>query len=217
MSLRTDELPAAVNWRKLHAFGLPAGSVRAILALLVFTTIWALVLLKPDRAVPDYMRDLLFIILGHYFAVRRRAPAADEPGPPPLYLPKGTIRLVSVLGFILVAALLYRQGRLMPIERRPGAVTLILVGGFLLGVILAQVSAWLKDRGLQPPRYVEDLRALLAVIAAVVLVVLVWDHFLPELHPPRAALGRLPRVALGEYGLENVLAAVVGFYFGSRS
>ena len=50
-----------------------AGSVRAVLAILVFGTVWALLVAKPDRDVPEFLRDLLFVILGHYFAARRRA------------------------------------------------------------------------------------------------------------------------------------------------
>lgn len=216
MATTTGEVREAVPWRKVHALGLPGGSVRALLALIVFATIWALLALKPDRAVPPYLRDLLFIILGHYFATRRRS-GADDPdgvvsGPPPLFLPKGTIRFVSILGFLGVAILLQRRGDLLPIGRNPASVTLVLVGGFLFGVIMAQVWAWLREGGLRPPRFVEDVRALIALAAAVVLVVLVWDTYLGDLGPNLAAVRRLEHIQL-----EEVLAAVVGFYFGSRS
>lgn len=218
--MSTAPLPTADDWRRVHAFGLPSGSIRALLALLVFGTAWGLILLRPDLGLPDFLRDLLFIILGHYFAVRRRANVAPEVGPPPLWLPNGTIRIVAVFGFVTTGILLARGGRVTSLEAAPGAVTLVLVGGFLLGVLINQVGTWFGDKGVKPPRIVEDLRALLALTAAIVLMVLVWNRFLPEIRAAGVGFrGRLPRVdyRVGGFGLDHALAAIVGFYFGSRS
>src|SRR5215831_16185079 len=104
--------PSPAEWRRLHAWGLPAGSVRALLALLIFGTTWGLLVLRPSQEVPDSLRDLLFIIMGHYFAARRRTEQVEEPGPPPLYLPRGSVRLILVAGCVAVAAWLYRGGQL---------------------------------------------------------------------------------------------------------
>ena len=60
------------------------------------------------------------------------------------------------------------------------------------------------------PRIVEDLRATFAVVAAAVLVALVWDRYFPY-------LPRHDGLRLGNFGTEHGLAAFVGFYFGSRS
>src|SRR5882724_10592291 len=92
MDIQTPHSRSQVDWRRLHALGLPAGSVRALLAVLIFATTWGLLVLKPTQEVPGYLRDLLFIIMGHYFAARRRSGPAEEPGPPPLYLPRGSVR-----------------------------------------------------------------------------------------------------------------------------
>src|SRR5262245_21561848 len=102
----------AADWRKLHALGLPAGSVRAILAVMIFAGIWAWLWLRPQTEVPSYLEDLMFIIMGHYFAARARAGDKPEPGPPPLFLPRGSIRFVLVGGFALVGILLIYQRRL---------------------------------------------------------------------------------------------------------
>jgi hypothetical protein len=67
MAAQTLDTGSNVDWRRLHALGLPAGSVRALLAVLMFATNWGLLVLRPQREVPDYLRDLLFIIMGHYF------------------------------------------------------------------------------------------------------------------------------------------------------
>lgn len=206
------------DWRKLYALGLPPGSVRAGLAILIFATTWALLVAQPHREVPDYLRDLLFIIMGHYFASRRQAAPGAEAGPPPLWLPKGSVRLILVIGTAAVAAVLHRRGRLTDVGHNPGVETLLLVGGFLLGVVLNAVYQWWTDRGHRPPRLVEDVRALLASAAAVALVALVVNTRLAPLFP-REGIDALfsGAVGLGRFGPEHLLAAFVGFYFGSRS
>src|SRR5215210_4654090 len=117
--------PSHVDWRRLHALGMPSGSVRALLAILIFATTWGLLVLRPSQEVPDYLRDLLFIIMGHYFASRRRADQGDEPGPPPLYLPRGSVRLLLVIGCVAVAVVLFRRGQLTTPAKHPGVVTLL--------------------------------------------------------------------------------------------
>jgi hypothetical protein len=197
-TIHTSPPRATLDWRQLHALGLPEGSVRALLAILICATIWGLLLLRPDRELPDFLRDLLFIIMGHYFAARRRASEVEEPGPPPLFLPRGSVRLVLVAGFIAVAVVLFRRGQLTAIDQYPGAVTLILVAGFLLGVVMSAVSRWWRERGHRTPRLVEDLRALVSLAAAFVLVALAWDQlfsFLPR--PGIDALGAA-RLRLGK-------------------
>ena len=65
--------PAAVSPAPRQPLGLPEGSVRALLALMVFGTIWALLLIHEDKPepVPLYLYYLMFLILGSYFAARR--------------------------------------------------------------------------------------------------------------------------------------------------
>src|SRR5579885_1827161 len=67
-----------------HALGLPAGSVRALLGFMVMGLVWTLMLL--GKEVPLYLQYLMFMILGHYYAVRRAAPPVDVAEPEPLYL-----------------------------------------------------------------------------------------------------------------------------------
>ena len=206
-----------VDWRKHHAFGLPSGSIRALLAIAIFATTWMLLVVRPAREIPDYLRDLLFIIMGHYFASRRRVVQSPEIGPPPLYLPNGSVRVLLVLGSGIVAFVLFRRGQLTNLEENPGVVTLLMVGGFLLGVVMNAVYTWWKDRGHSSPRIVEDLRAMMSIVAAGLLILLVVNHLYPMM--PQ---GRLDAIfsgwgRFGPYGSEHLLAAVVGFYFGSRS
>jgi hypothetical protein len=208
---------APVDWWTVHAWGLPAGSIRALLAILVFGTVWTLMLVRPGAEIPDYLRDLLFIILGHYFAARHRAVADPEPGPPPLFLPRGSVRFVLIAGSIVVAVLLLRRGQLTSLTENPGVVTLLLVGGFLLGVAMNAVMSWWRSRGHRTPRLVEDVRALVSVAAAGLLIILVLSRLL-QIVPPTQIDRLIPaEIHLGQLGPEHLLAAVVGFYFGSRS
>ncbi len=217
MDLDTSGPQAHVDWRRIHALGLPSGSIRALLALLIFATTWSLLVLRPSREVPDYLRDLLFIIMGHYFAARRRSDQGDEPGPPPLYLPRGSVRLILIAGSAAVALVLFQRGQLTTPRSNPGVVTLLLVGGFLLGVVLNAVADALRDRGYRPPRIAEDVRALISLAAAAILVVLVLNRLLLFFPQERIDAILAPWVFIDRYGPEHLLAAVVGFYFGSRS
>ena len=214
------ETPSAetpVDWRRLHALGLPAGSIRALLAILVFGTVWALLLIRPSEAIPNYLGDLLFIIMGHYFAARRRVIEADDPGPPPLFLPRGSVRLLLLAGSIAVAVLLFRRGQLTSLDQNPAVVALLLIGGFLLGVAMNSVMTWWRERGHRPPRLVEDLRALVSLTAGGFLAFLVLNRVLLVLPPASIDTQFSLWVHLGHLRPEQLLAAVVGFYFGSRS
>jgi hypothetical protein len=207
----------ADDWRSLHAMGLPSGSIRALLAIFVFATALGLLAVAPTQEVPDYLRDLLFIIMGHYFASRRKAGQLAEPGPSPLYLPSGSIRLLLIAGCVGVGALLYSRGQLTAPGKHPGVVTLWLVGGFLLGVGLHAVSTWLVGPNRRAPRIFEDARALISLAAALALVALVWNRYFQLVPPDRIDDLLAPVFHFGKFRLEHALAAVVGFYFGSRS
>src|SRR6185437_9282092 len=88
-----------------------------------------------------FRRDLMFIIMGHYFAARKEASA--EIGPAPLYLPRGTIRSILLLGFAVLAGGLIFQHRLGVkdeghVRLSHAGVTLILISGFMLGVLMSR-------------------------------------------------------------------------------
>src|SRR2546426_610628 len=86
--------------------GLPRHSVRATLALLLCGTLWYLAL--TERKIPDILWESGLLVVAFYFGVRSTAPAAPVAtaattadhvgGPQPLYLPRGSIRTVLLLG-----------------------------------------------------------------------------------------------------------------------
>jgi len=221
MAIERQATQNQIDWRRMHALGLPAGSVRALLAVLVFATVWGILLVRPSQEVPDYLSGLMFVIMGHYFATRKRNAAVavpgDEPGPPPLFLPKGSIRLVLAGGSAAVAVMLYQRGVLTRIDRNPGVTTLLLVGGFLIGVILNAWIGWWRARVKRTHRAIEDLQAVAAMGAGVVLVALVWNRTFPVVPLDQVDAVFNHWGHLGRLGPEHLLAAVIGFYFGSRS
>src|SRR5260370_19493783 len=85
--------------------GLPAGSVRALLTLMILVLIWALMLFPEEKEVriPLYLYYLMFLILGHFFAAHGHSIAGPSTGPvSPLKLPRGTLRTFIILGFLAV-------------------------------------------------------------------------------------------------------------------
>lgn len=202
-----------------HPLGLPAGSIRALLAFMVFGIIWTLLLLPEredvDIQIPQYLYYLMFLILGHYFAARSHTPVV--PGVrehPPLYLPRGSLRFLMILGFAVALAWgFYHNPRFfdrlksLQISDQP-YLPLVLLGAFFLGIIVARVAnrVLTGPEGLSP--WFQDILAWIALIAILSLGI----EFIVRLviNPSLAQPLKLPH-------WEGYLAAVVGFYFGLKS
>ena len=131
--------------------GLPAGSVRALLTFMILGLIWALLLLPEEKEVkiPLYLYYLMFLILGHFFAAHGHSIAGPATGTTsPLYLPRGTLRTLVIVGFLGVLGYRYYLHR--NIED-------------LLNVRGADASLTLRDADAQP-----DVRMLLGSRAKLV-------------------------------------------------
>lgn len=193
----------ASDWRRLHALGLPGGSVRALLALGVVGTVCGLLLRDPSRALPEHLESLLFVVLGHYFAARGSAPVDATAGPPPLWLPRGSVRLLLVAALVTVGVMLGRQGG---VESMRGVITLVLVFAFLLGMLITRVARWVRRR-VGGGRVLQDMSAIVGLAAVGLLAAQAFVGVLPG----------LDALAFGRIGPEQALAGLVGFYFGARS
>jgi hypothetical protein len=192
------------DWRKLHALGLPAGSVRALLALGVVGTVCGLIVRAPGEPLPDHLENLLFVVIGHYFAARGQVVLDPANGPPPLFLPRGSVRLLLVAALVAVGALSFRQEGLQALR---GLFTLILVFAFLLGLLLARVTRWIARRRTRPSRWFADLQAIVGLLAVAAFALQLFVGVFPG--PESLGVGRL--------GVEQGLAGLIGFYFGARS
>lgn len=197
--------PPTLDWRKIHALGLPAGSVRALLALGVVGTVSGLIIRDPGTPLPDHLESLLFVVIGHYFAARGQAVEHPDSGPPPLFLPRGSVRLLLVAALVTVGVLVFRQDGVQALR---GLFTLILAFAFLLGLLLARVARWVARRRTRPSRWFADLQAIVGLLAVTALAL---QLFVGGVLPGPETLG------VGRIGVEQGLAGLIGFYFGARS
>jgi hypothetical protein len=179
------------HWDPLN---LPRGSVRALITLALLGLLW--VFLLNDREVPLTLAFLSLFILGHYFAARGGAAPGHRP---PLFLPRGSIRLIIIAGFAAVTYFLIEDGRFKPsMEDRDSAILLLaaaLIAGFLLRVFLNLIFRGGMTRS---RRWIENLKAVLAIVATAAFIIACMT---------------------ANEGFENVaLVAVplIVFYFGSR-
>lgn len=177
--------------------GLPSGSVRALLTLLIVAVV--VVQLVRGQQVEMLWNETLMIALAHYFTSRRflklppevirqlRDQGYVEAEVHPLHLPHHSIRAILILTFVGLAVYLYRQDRLFESQALS-----------LLGVVFAYVLGMLLR--LKPNRRWEDLKA-----ATVLLVLLLT-----------AGAYFLDRNDMVPHAVRNATLALVLFYFGSR-
>lgn len=194
-----------------HPLGLPAGSVRAILALFIVGLFLFLLVLPADKpaAVPLYLYFLLALLLP-FFASHGTSISAEGTGQPsPWWLPRGTFRWLILLVSVGVVAWRFRvdpellAGRLTPPPEQLAQwprLLLALGGGFVGGWIF-RLGPWRRAY------WYQDILAWISLVAMLLLgVVIILEAFanpnLPEPH-------RLPL-------MEACLVAVVAFYFGVR-
>jgi hypothetical protein len=206
-----------------HALGLPAGSVRALLAFGVLGYLWILAATMPDEANESlaqkqasqafiYLQFLMVLILAHFFVAHGHTIGSAVSTRSPLGLPRGSVRLILVAGYFGLAYWMYTHQQLhqfqMP-ETGPVVLQLaILLGAFIVGHATTTLMRWFA-RGILPPWF-QDVQAWFALVALfllgfVVIVRLVINPTLQE------------GTKLTLQTTEPALAAFVGFYFGARS
>ena len=208
----TAEAGAQATTRKNpHAklpLGLPGGSVRALLTLLIVTVV--VVLTVRDQPVGILWVQMLMIALAHYFTSRRLVDLPDdvrdrleadgvlEEESRPLYLPKHTNRTLIVLVFLALPAYLWYQGRLW---NAAALGLLISVFAYFLGMLSRGLIAIFtkKQHGAGTRRWA-DIKAI-AVLG--LLAIVAGAHLLGD-------SDKLPTQ------MDAVTVAAVLFYFGSR-
>lgn len=190
--------------------GLPTGSVRALLTL----TCVAVVVVNTARGqeLDLFWVEALLISMAHYFTSRRfvslppatiRKLESDgilERESQPLFLPKGSIRMLIMAAFIGLGVYLNQNNP--ELLRKPQVVTLLgLVGAYFLGAVVRAITGFFhRWRSTPPSRWWADARAL--VVLGVMALIAV-----PEL----AGAGNVWHDSFRHVGLGLML-----FYFGSR-
>jgi hypothetical protein len=199
---------------KRHALGLPAGSVRALLALGVLALLWGMVLIaKTDgRELPlafAYLQYLMLLIVAHYFAAHGKSIGRHLGESSALGLPAGSIRFLLLIGFGGLVVFQYMHNiKTEPVPSQ--AITILLalvVGGFFVGHIL---SALIRGAsGGETPAWYQDVQAWFAILGLVGMVIVVLSYIINR--------NLTADLQISTEYIESALAAIVGFYFGARS
>lgn len=188
--------------------GMPTGSVRALLTLIVLAVV--LTNLARGREVDVLWIQTLLIALAHYFTSRRfvalppdvkeklEDDGVIERERHPLFLPRNSIRTLIVAAFAGLAVYLYREHRLF----EPQAASLLgVVSAYFLGALIGGIGKWFTRRRVRPASGTwGDLKAL------VVLIVLVLAAVPELLDQPLNLPPIFHQIALG----------LMLFYYGSR-
>ncbi len=184
--------------------GLPSGSVRALMALFLCGTLWYLLYL--GRNPPSTLYDTAIVIIVFYFGFRSTAPSekADRvtlttaPSKHPLYLPRGSIRTVLLIGFAAIAILMVQRNGSIPIALLD---ILTVIGSYVTGLLVHIALSSYAQAGLQ--RRVLTLSNLIALVVLAITAFFCYGFIygLPALVPQST---------------ESVLTPLVAFYFGSR-
>jgi hypothetical protein len=194
-----------------HALGLPAGSVRALLGLAVLAMLWVLALRFPHNLPQSfiYLQFLMLLILAHYFTAHGRTVGRSAGESPALGLPRGSIRLLLMGGYLGLAGYLYSSGGelTMPASGPFFLLVALLGSGFFLGYL---INALVGGRSGHAPAWFQDIEAWLALLAVIALAILVMVYVV--INP---TLAKDMQINVDQ--VEAFLAAVVGFYFGARS
>lgn len=188
--------------------GLPVGSVRALLTLIVVAVVVVNIARGDD--VDVLWVETLLIALAHYFATRRfvslppevlkklEQEGVIEKEWQPLFLPRHTIRVLVVAAFVSLAVYLYRENRLF----EPRALSfLAVVFAYLLGCLVRGVKDRFIRRSWRPSHWLwRDAGAVTVLVMVLVAAVPEFLGIAGDLHPDvrKAAMG------------------LMLFYFGSR-
>lgn len=205
-----------------HALGLPAGSVRAILALAVLGLLWAVALThhgetvsEADKHLPTILialQILMVLILVHFFTAHGHTIGRHISTASPLGLPGGMIRFVLAIGYIgLSVLLLYNRADFDQPE--PGALwsllleLVVVLVSYFAGMLLSGFvrMVW----GEPPPAPYQDMEAWVAILALMGLGIVVLLHLINR------NVAAENKISLDV--AEAVLSGLIGLYFGARS
>src|SRR5262249_30393251 len=151
-----------------HALGLPAGSIRALLGLSVLASLWMLALRSPDKLPPAfiYLMFLMVFIIVHYLTAHSRTQGTTVSRRHALGLPRGTVRLLLLVGFLGLLVFLWKNSAQLELVQSDLLFQLIalLLAGFVVGYLL---TGLFRAPGGELPAWLQDVQAWLALLAAI--------------------------------------------------
>ncbi len=132
--------PASAIPPQRQPLGLPAGSIRALLALCIAGSVYYM-LARPELLgrfgyeLPAELLIAFMLVVGYYFSQRSgKQDDAKQTGKAPLGLPVGTIRAALVVGFVVsVGFVAYHSASANDFFENPAFPVMVTVGAFLVG------------------------------------------------------------------------------------
>ncbi len=219
--------PSAPRPYRRHALGLPAGSIRALLAFMVLAVLWLLALFANrapgeryavDNPVPlafIYLQYVMILILAHFFAAHGNTIGRNVSQHSPLGLPSGSVRFLLLAGYIgLIVWLVSHHRTFEQAAEGTLLLPLVLVSGFFVGFLVTKLVLATSPGG-QLPFWFQDVQAWFALLAGIglTIITIVYVFMLPSIEDPSIR----DSVRSGMPVIETIVAAIVGFYFGARS
>lgn len=187
--------------------GMPVGSVRALLTLIVVGVV--IINLARGQHLEVLWSETLLIAMAHYFTARRfvalspevlsrlQQEGVIEKESNPLWLPRHSIRIIILAAFGWLGYLIFQQKRLHDTE----AVSMLaIVAAYVAGSLMRSIGSWLSSKTNRSPSSAwGDIKALTVLIAVSTVAVF-------EL----SGIKILPEYA------HRVALCMMLFYFGSR-
>jgi len=189
-----------------HPLGWPAGSIRALLTLLVVGIVS--VEIYRDHSLDVLWTETLMIVLAHYFTTRRflqLTPSLMEQlqrqgeidrEVTPLNLPRHTIRIIVITAFVILTAVLVLEDRLWDTKALS---IIVVVFAYLAGIGAKLLASWYWGDASSPVWW-EDVKALCVILLMATL----------------AAFYLLDIITLLPKTINHAAPILVLFYFGSR-
>ena len=206
-----------------HAWGLPAGSVRALLALAVLGLLWVIALFHPhgettseaDKHLPMILislQILMVLILAHYFTAHGKTIGRHISTASPLGLPGGSVRFVLAIGYLGLCAFLFYNHADFELPEKTSLWSLLLelvvvVVSYFIGMLISRFVLLFWDD--PPPAPYLDIEAWVAMLALLGLGIVVLIHMINRSVSPEHQINL--DVA------QAVLSGLIGLYFGARS
>lgn len=208
-----------------HALGLPAGSIRALLACCVLLYLWVMAFatgIDSDGKVTGmlaqpmaptafiYMQVIMVIVLAHFTVAHGKTIGSAVSRHSPLWMPRGSLRLILLAAYFGLAYWtwthkdLFRQAEMEPII----VVLALVLAAFLVGHFSTATMRYVSGGSL--PYWFQDIQAWFGLIG---LVLLVWIFIARLVINPNVS----DTAKLSLMYSEPAMAVFVGFYFGARS
>ena len=192
--------------------GLPAGSVRALLVILLLAILWGLALRWPaNDKLPIAFIYLVYmgVLIVLFFASHGSTIGKHVSDRSALGFPSGFFRLLFLAAYLVLIGYLYHTQRQFT-ESPEAERWLVLVPfvGFMVGYIFTKIVLFLSAGEL--PSWYQDLQAWAAIVSVfglgviIFLRMFIFPHLDEKLHFDTSIL-------------EAVVGTIVALYFGARS